>query len=1126
MSNLKKIIAVLTALTVVSWVGGPALGTTAEELQAQIDALLAQISALQAQLAALQGGTTTGQVPAACVGVTFDRNLKIGMTGSDVKCLQALLNTSADTKVADTGAGSPGNETSYFGPLTKAAVIKFQEKYADDVLASWGLTSGTGFVGSTTRAKLNSILSSGTTAGEGEDGGTAVTGEGLTVALADDTPAAATIVADSTSGDGAQSMVPMVKVKFSNGDSSDVKVTEVKFKRGGISADSDISQAYLYDGDTLLAEYTSYSTGILTFSNSSGLFTVPAGQSKVVTLKVDLANGTSAGKTLNFSVLSADDVVSDASAVNGTFPLTGNLMSTAVASDLGKLTVASTTAAGSAVDPQTGLEVYNFTLAAADQKVEVRKIKFTNIGSTAYNDLNNFQLLDGATVLGTVDEMNTDKTVTFDLTASPLVIDKGVTKYMHLKADIVGGTNRTFQFSIQEITDITAYDTGYGVYIRANQADSWDISKTRGDSSTINTGKLTVTRASDSPSGNVARSGTNVTLAKFDVKAAGENVKISQLDTRIYGTIGTDGFYQVKIYFDGSQKGTTKNASTSATDAVTGDTTFTFGNTFIVPADGETHTLEVKGDIKKEDGTAADADDNFTVVVRDFEATGKTSLASVSVAAASGYQLTVKTGSLSAAVSQAVGDWTVTNPTAVPGQTEALVGVFTVTAGASEGADVTAVKLSDQSSSANLQNLKVYKGTKDTGTQIGLTRSSVSTNTNYTFYPSPYISLSANEQAVLYVYADVKTSVTTSSNDYIKLVEVDGVGKTTNTSVNWTTGANGQKLYIADKGSLAVTLAADTPVASQLMAGDSEDTFLKAKLVAGAAEDMEVTYVQVTADLGATTPTSTVSNLKLYDGDTLLGTVAALDSQGKATFNLTANPWVVPASQTKYLTVKADVGLYPYATSGGTVALKIATSTTAGTGITYKGATSGGQATTTSVIQGKTMYTYRTRLKIAKASNSPSGAGGAPSQNAHLLYFTLENEGDYSAYFNAATFTISFTPLTATTAASGRYFYIYKSTDLTTKLATGTITGTTTINDETIEFDITPDLEIAPNTTETFYLIGDTRDATVTSGSTSGSIVQMSLADGTDLDWDDGLVTTVSSALTKTTPLYGGTIQY
>ncbi len=96
-------------------------------------------------------------IPASTDAYVFLRNLTQGDTGLDVRELQIVLNSNPLTQVSKVGAGSPGQETTYFGNATRRSVKVLQEMYRDEILSPLGLSVGSGFVGEKTRNKLNQL---------------------------------------------------------------------------------------------------------------------------------------------------------------------------------------------------------------------------------------------------------------------------------------------------------------------------------------------------------------------------------------------------------------------------------------------------------------------------------------------------------------------------------------------------------------------------------------------------------------------------------------------------------------------------------------------------------------------------------------------------------------------------------------------------------------------------------------------------------------------------------------------------------------------------------------------------------------------------------------------------------
>lgn len=85
---------------------------------------------------------------AQLVSPVFNKDLQLGSKGDDVKRLQELLKSDKDVY-------PEGQVTGYIGPLTKAAIIKFQLKYG--VIKS-NKEQGAGRIGPKTRAKIKEVF--------------------------------------------------------------------------------------------------------------------------------------------------------------------------------------------------------------------------------------------------------------------------------------------------------------------------------------------------------------------------------------------------------------------------------------------------------------------------------------------------------------------------------------------------------------------------------------------------------------------------------------------------------------------------------------------------------------------------------------------------------------------------------------------------------------------------------------------------------------------------------------------------------------------------------------------------------------------------------------------------------
>ncbi len=460
-SNINIVRVLSLALVTIVFAFGSFVQTSSAQSQSQLNLILDALRNNPELFSQLQDAIDTdGDSPVLSSSSCYEweRNLGAGSTGQDVLELQKFLNGDPDTRVATTGVGSVGSETTFYGPATANAVSRFQEKYASEILTPLGLTQGTGYFYNRTREYANELC---------EDAGTpvAVGGDQETSAAevrvtGGNHPLNGVAVANAN-------RVPFTVFSITAPSTGSVEIERVIVRRTGLSNDDSIDEVYLLDRNGNQ------------FGNARGLnrdseavigddLRLSRGQSAEFTIVADIAPEDEAdgGEVVSLEVVA---LRIDGERVNLQNGIRGAIHTINDSIDLPELELSIESDDGAATGSPEEIEVgdkktfFAFELEeTGEDDVYLHSITIEQLGSMDADDL------DLELEVGSDDyplRRSGDRfTATFD---DPILIEDGE----DLDFEVVGvaerGDDRTVQFAVYEETDIyaTSRDFGYGVTI-------------------------------------------------------------------------------------------------------------------------------------------------------------------------------------------------------------------------------------------------------------------------------------------------------------------------------------------------------------------------------------------------------------------------------------------------------------------------------------------------------------------------------------------------------------------------------------------------------------------------------------------------------------------------------------
>ena len=1117
---------------------GSANAQSAAELQAMINSLLAQIQALQAQLAYSQGGQTGG-ISGIPAGFTFTKNLQVGMTGTDVMYLQKLLNSDAMTQVAASGAGSPGNETQYFGPATRSGVIKFQNKYASEILAPVGLTAGTGYFGPGTRAKANMLLaavpvstptpvvSPTPTMSPGATPTPTTSpmvspsaGNSLKVTLASDTPAGAS-VADAGNAN-------MTKLYLTAG-SQEVSVSSLYVTRYGLTSNSDLENIKILDEAGMKVG----SIGTLNTNNKAQItfspaLAIAANTTKTYYVRAGIADGTSGGKTVSLGIGAASDIVAGSATVEGSFPVKGNDF-TVVALAIGGVDVKEDGAVTDSTPDVGDVDVIVNTfkiVVDSTEAVTVDSITVMESGSASLSDSKNVELYDvtNSVSLGTA-QWNADGKAHF--AGLNMKLDKGDTRRLRVQLDIIGGTGLQVNADLMDGDDVLMSVKGdtYGFYITpdGNDATFWtDTNNGLGNAEqTINSGAVTVVKSTSTPAtGNIAQA-DDQTVAVFDLVVQGEEVKITSTRISFNLVTMTEGeVTNIKLLDkDGNLIAGPKDMNTTdvtGADSTTFEGSATFTDTIIFPVG--TNQIKVVADIATDTSASdtiaasfADADTDLTITGME---SNNTITATPGAAEVTGNVQTVKAGdldliSLAQPPVQSI----------AKGVSDFVFSLVSLDASASgEDAQVTSLTVSDVTSSgavpADLDNIEIWADLTAENSSRGdgyetrvagpdfLDSTTVGGDDTIAFTLTQSITVPKGSAVKLAVIADLASNATGTVGTDTHTITISAAtvtGKATGNDIVEDASGSGQAMTIQTSGTLTTSVDSSSPKDMLVTSGSTDVTIAVFRFAADAVESLDLDDIDFRIS-GA----YKISTFKFYKGSgstpvkSIPGLVGSSTTAQSLNVPFDDNTFIVPASGNEKLTIKADFFSTTNATADNNLDVEVTMLNADTTG--KSSGNSGGTLTDATDRVANNHSFFMSYPTVTGNSSSPSGDLQA-SSSALLAIFDVKAGSNEDVTFqngDGNTLTISVSQ-TMTDSDGLLNAYTLKDEDGTTLDTTAAGAAGTEDSSVTVQFDFsTADFTVSAGLARKLYVYSSTMEF-----EDDGDTIQVWLDDdtATNIDW-------------------------